>query len=66
MKKVFTVKELISFLLEFNMDAYVKVNTNGQPTAFDICWNSYGTDTNEDTRKITDEIYFDVTQEENV
>ncbi|MCI6890124.1 MAG: hypothetical protein MR836_08160 [Ruminococcus sp.] len=66
MKKVFTVKELISFLLEFNMDAYVKVNTNGQPTAFDICWNGYGTDTNEDTRKITDEIYFDVTQEENV
>ena len=66
MKKVFTVKELISFLLEFNIDAYVKVNTNGQPTAFDIFLNGYGTDTNEDTRKITYEIYFDVTQEENV
>lgn len=66
MKKVFTVKELIRFLLEFNMDAYVKVNTNGQPTAFDICWSGDGTDTNEDTRKITDEVYFDVTQEENV
>ena len=65
MKKILTVKELIGILLEFNMDAYVKVNTNGQPTAFDICW-SYGADTNEDTRKITDEVYFDVTQEENV
>ena len=42
------------------------MNANGQPTAFDICWNGDGTDTNEDTRKITDEVYFDVTQEENV
>lgn len=65
MKKILTVKELISRLLEFNMDAYVKVNANGMPTAFDICWSN-GTDTNEDTRKITDEVYFDVTQEENV
>ena len=66
MKKIFTVKELISILLEFNMDAYVKVNTNGQPTAFDICWSDGDSDTNEDTRKITDEVHFDVTQEENV
>lgn len=70
MKKVLTVKELITFLLEFNMDAYVKVNANGQPTAFDICWSDekgiYYTDTNLNTRKTANEVYFDVTQEENV
>ena len=65
MKKVLTVKELITLLLEFNMDAYVKVNANCQPTAFDICWSSE-TDMNLNTRKTANEVYFDVTQEENV
>jgi hypothetical protein len=41
-------------------------SANGQPTAFDICWSDGDSDNNEDTRKITDEVYFDATQEENV
>lgn len=64
MKRDLTVKQLIGILLEFNMDAYVKVNANGCPTAFDICWSASDCDSNEDTRKITDEVHFDVTQGE--
>ena len=66
MKKVLAVKELITILLEFNLEAKVMVNANGTPTPFDICWSGDDTDTTSDTRKTTKEVYFDVTQEENV
>ena len=66
MKKVFTVRELINLLLDFNMDAYVKVtDAKGKSTRFDISWSANDGDTTKDTKKTTTEVYFDLSEEEN-
>ena len=39
MKKNYTVKDLITYLLDFNMDAEVLVNASGVPEGFDISWS---------------------------
>ena len=42
MRKILTVKELITLLLEHDMDANVYVNADGIPTGLtlpDICWD---------------------------
>ena len=70
MKKILTVKELISLLLELNMDASVYINVKGEPIGLamsDIGWNGDGSDSAEgtNTRKSSTEIYFDVTNPEN-
>lgn len=44
MRKILTVKELITLLLEYNMDAYVYVNADGIPTGLalpNICWDGH-------------------------
>ena len=69
MKKVLTVKELIAILLEFNMDASVYINVNGDPIGLamsDVCWNGGGSDAAEgtNTKKISTEIYFEITNPE--
>ena len=69
MKKILTIKELISLLLEFNMDASVYINVNGNPIGLamsDICWNGDGSDSAEgtNTRKSSTEIYFEITNPE--
>ena len=69
MKKILTIKELISLLLEFNMDASVYINVNGNPIGLamsDIGWNGNGSDSAEgaNTRKSSTEIYFDVNNSE--
>ncbi len=40
MKKKYTVKDLIAYLLDFNMEAEVLVNASGVPEEFDISWSS--------------------------
>lgn len=69
MKKVLTVKELIAILSEFNVDAYVYINVNGNPIGLamsDVGWNGNGSDSAEgaNTRKSSTEIYFDVNNSE--
>ena len=70
MKKIATVKELITFLLNFNMDAFVNVNINGVFKGIalsDISWCCGDGDDEEpgtDTRKDAKEISFDVTPSE--
>lgn len=69
MKKVLTVKELIAILSEFNVDAYVYINVNGDPIGLamsDIGWNGDGGDSAEgtNTKKISTEIYFELTNPE--
>ena len=44
MRKILTVKELITLLLEHNMDANVYVNADGIPTGPtlpNICWDGH-------------------------
>lgn len=44
MRKILTVKELITLLLEHNMDANVYVNADGVPTGLtlpNICWDGH-------------------------
>ena len=44
MRKILTVKELITLLLEHNMDANVYVNVDGIPTGLtlpNICWDGH-------------------------
>ena len=70
MKKIATVKELITFLLNFNMDAFVNVNINGVVKGIalsDISWCCGDGDDAEPgtyTGKDAKEIYFDVTPSE--
>ena len=35
----YTVKELIKYLMDFNMEAEVLVNASGVPERFDISWS---------------------------
>ena len=35
----YTVKDLIMYLMDFNMDAEVLVNASGVPEVFDISWS---------------------------
>ena len=63
MRKILTVKELITLLLEHNMDAYVYVNASGIPTGLslpNVCWG--GGDGV--TKKEANEVIFDIQEEE--
>ena len=61
MKKKNTVRDLITFLLDFNMDAEVLVNVDGIPVPFDISWfvEGDGIDKKESMKKTT-EIHFNI------
>jgi hypothetical protein len=66
MKKEITVRELIEVLLDFNMEAKVKVNATGVPENFSLAWSSDGPDGEPDfdSRKTATELYFDLTLSE--
>lgn len=62
MRKILTVKELITILLDYNMDALVYTNANGIPTGIslpNICYSGGGV-----TKKQSREVVFDIQEEE--
>ena len=64
MRKILTVKELITLLLEHNMDANVYVNADGVSTGLtlpNICWDGSVEGT---TKKEADKVIFDIQEEE--
>lgn len=63
MRKILTVKELITILLDYNMDALVYINANGTPTGIslpNVCYS--GSDCV--TKKESKEVLFDIQEEE--
>jgi hypothetical protein len=63
MRKILTVKELITILLDYNMDALVYTNANGIPTGIslpNVCCSSDDGATKKESR----EVIFDVQEEE--
>ena len=64
MRKILTVKELITILLDYNMDALVYINVNGVPTGISLsnvcCSGDDGV-----TEKESREVIFDIQDEEN-
>ena len=63
MRKILTVKELISVLLDYNMDALVYTNANGVPTGISLSNVCYGGDG--EAKKECKEVIFDIQDEEN-
>lgn len=64
MKEFLTVKELITLLLEHNMDARVYVNASGVPTRltqYNICWSGGGEGI---PKEKASELIFDIQEEE--
>lgn len=63
MKKKYTVKDLITYLLDFNMEAEVLVNASGVPEKFDISWSD-GKDSSDtsiiNSKKRADTVCFNV------
>jgi hypothetical protein len=62
-KPKFTVKDLITYLLDFNMEAEVLVNASGVPEGFDISWSD-GKDSSDpsvtNSKKRADTVCFNV------
>ena len=66
MKKKNTVRDLITYLLDFNMNAEVLVNADGIPVPFDISWFVGGDDSDKkEPKKKTTEVYFNINKSEN-
>lgn len=66
MRKILTVKELITLLLDYNMDALVYTNANGVPTGIslpNVCYGRCG-DGDGETKKDCKEVIFDIQEEE--
>lgn len=63
MRKILTVKELITLLLEHNMDALVYINTDGLPTGLSLPNVCFGGGDGV-TRKEAKEVIFDIQEEE--
>ncbi len=64
MRKILTVKELITLLLEHNMDARVYVNASGVLTGLslpNVCW---GGNCDGVSKKETNAVIFDIQEEE--
>ena len=51
MRKILTVKELITLLLDYNMDALVYTNANGVPTGISLPNVCYGGGGDGETKK---------------
>lgn len=64
MRKIFTVKELITILLDYNMEALVYVNANGLPTGISLPNVCHGSDSEGVTKKDCKEVIFDIQEEE--
>ena len=65
MRKILTVKELITILLDYNMDALVYTNANGVPTGISLSNVCYGGGGEGVTKKDCEELIFDIQDEEN-
>ena len=65
MRKILTVKELITLLLDYNMDALVYTNANGVPTGISLPNVCYGGGSDGETKKDCKEVIFDIQEEEN-
>lgn len=65
MRKILTVKELITLLLDYNMDALVYTNANGVPTGISLPNICYGGGGDGETKKDYKEVIFDIQEEEN-
>ena len=65
MRKILTVKELITLLLDYNMDALVYTNANGVPTGISLPNVCYGGGGDGETKKDCKEVIFDIQEEEN-
>ena len=66
MKKILTVRELVTILVQYNMDALVYANANGVPTGISVnnlCVR-YGRGGDGETKKECKEIVFDIQEEE--
>ena len=60
---VYTVKDLITYLLDFNMEAEVLVNASGVPEGFDISWSDEKDSSSPliiDTKKRADKVCFNI------
>ncbi len=59
----YTVRELIKYLMDFNMEADVLVNASGVPEGFDISWSD-GKDSSDpsiiNSKKRADTVCFNV------
>ena len=66
MRKILTVKELITILLDYNMDALVYTNANGVPTGISLSNVCYGGGGEGVTKKDCEEVIFDIQDEEKV
>lgn len=59
----YTVKELIKYLMDFNMEAEVLVNASGVPEGFDISWSD-GKDSSDpstiNSKKRADTVCFNI------
>ena len=64
MRKILTVKELITILLDYNMDAQVYVNANGIPTGISLPNVCYSGGDEGETKKDCKEVIFDIQDEE--
>lgn len=64
MRKILTVKELIALLLDYNMNAYVYVNASGLPVGISLPNVCFGSDKEGETKKETNEVIFDIQEEE--
>ena len=65
MNKKFTIRELIKYLMDFNMDAEVTVNATGVPENFDISWGaSDGEMSVLESKQKTTEVHFNTIEGE--
>ena len=60
MRKILTVKELITILLDYNMDALVYTNASGVPTGISLPNVHYSGGGEGETKKESTEVIFDV------
>ena len=66
MRKILTVRELITILVQYNMDALVYTNANGVSTGIslnNVCVR-YDSGGDDKTKKECKEIVFDIQEEE--
>lgn len=64
MEKILTVRELVTILVQYNMDALVYANANGVPTGISLNNVCYGSGGDGETKKECKEIVFDIQEEE--
>ena len=69
---VYTVRDLIKYLMDFNMDAEVTLNVTGVPENFDVSWcgqdddydGKWDSDTITKSKKLATEVHFNIINSE--